>query len=489
MKRPSTDLAALIHSLSASEKRHFKVHTPYSESQYLKLFDLILLNKPYDEAKLLERMQAQGVTLHLPVAKRQLYFLLLSDLVNTQKEKVDFTLRREIHFVQVLLERGFVQQAKKLLQRNKKRAQQFELYRLLLEYLELEKRLLGNRGSEQEIDQIYQLEQDSFEKLHNESQYWYLSTQIGRLQWQYQRLQGETQKQALENLGQHPLLQAVESAQSLQSKIYYYRAKSTYYFTLGKPEEAYQLNEELLKLIESSDYYQKQFPETYLLTFNNFLIDSLLLKKFDALQAGLEKLTSLHKAPALRGIKNLKARTFRQRFMLEVNWYLATGAIKKGVDRIPAIEAGLKQFGEKIEKPHRITLRYLAAYLLFLDKNYNGAQYWLLELLREREDVVQEIFRYARLLNLLVHFELENWEHLSSLILSIRRYIKQRGDLSTIEQKLMRYLQKYPNLPDAKEQQLLTQAFLADLEGLKAKPEARRFFNYIDLKQWLNQKH
>ncbi|MCB0644776.1 MAG: hypothetical protein KDC44_24190 [Phaeodactylibacter sp.] len=486
MKAPSIDLAELLHSLSPAEKRHFKISAPYADSQYLKLFDLILESQPYDEAKLIEILKEQGLSLSLPVAKRQLYFQVLEDLVNSQRARIDSSLRKEVDYVQLLLERGFTQQAQKLLYRNKKKTQHYELHRLLLDYLELEKRILGSRVSKAELHNLFEEERACMEALHNENQYWHLAAQIGRLQWQYQRLQGPEQRQALEEWAQDPLLQSVDNAQTLQSKIYYFRAKATYHFTLGQADEAYHLNAQLLKLIETSDYYQKQFPETYLLTFNNFLIDSLLLEKFDALEQGIQKLTTLHRAPALKGIKNLEARIFRQRYTLEVNWYLATGNTQKGLTCIPAIEAGLEKFGDKIVKPHRVTLRYLAAYVLFLNKDYSAAQNWLHKLLQDKDDVVQEVFSFARILNILVHFELNNWEHLAYLMLSARRYIRQRRALYEIEKVLFRYLQKYINLPASPARQSLNAEFRTQVEALRNKPDEQRFFNYIDLQSWLD---
>ena len=484
MKMSSPDLFELVQSLTPSERRHFSLRIGEKDLHYGLLFRSLLEMPVFDEGSLLRELRKKGGGKNLSVAKRHLYFLLLDDLLAARSRSIEDEVRRACDHIRILRAKGLAEQARKLLRRNKKKAHEFELYRPLLDLIELEKMMLGNRSEEKELERLYREEAGCLEKLGNTNAYWRLATQIGRLQRQYQKMPGEAQQKALDALNRDPLLSQLDQATTLQSKIYFLRAKSTYYFTVGQPEEAYLLNEQLLHLLENSPSFLKQFPEIYLHTFNNFLIDSLLLQRFEALALGLEKLSSLSGKPAFRQIKDLEAQLFRQRYLLEINWQLSTGNIEKAVALISGIERGLERFGARLLKPHRVTLEYLLAYLSLLDGRHDRSAHWISRLLQEKEDVVLEVFQFTRILNLLLHFDLGNWEHLSYLILSTRRYLRQRRALYRTETALLQFLQRSINLPAA-ERRLLRQAFVQEVGALAEHPEEKRFFNYIDLKVWV----
>jgi hypothetical protein len=483
MKKPSNDLFELIHSLSPAEKRHFRMQARSGDLQYMQLFDQIANMKEYQERMLSEVLPTD----HLAAAKRHLYQLILEDLSRTGASHTLRQIRQGIQSIHILKEKGLRRQCEKLLKRYKKKAMENDLFRQQLELLDLEKQLLGPKSGAETLEQVYEEEADCLRKLQNVNTYWRLAGQIGRLQWMYQKMQQPEQQQQLEALFQDPLLQDDQRAICLQSRIYQLRARATYYFTVGQPEQAYRENERLLELLDQSAFYRKQHPETYLLTFNNFLIDSLILQRYEALAIGLQKLSDLSSQSDFNSIKNLKARIFRQRYMLELNWYLSTENIEAGMKQVPLIEKGLAQHGKKILKPHRITLQYLLAYLLFLDGQYVRAQEWITNLLQEKEDAVQEIFQFNRILNLLVHFELGNWEHLSYLLLSTRRYFKQRRALYRTESALFRFLQKAINSPDPSASKMLKNQFREEVEAFIQNKEEARFFNYINLPLWLER--
>jgi len=481
MKTPTTDLYELAQSLTAPERRHFSLRTGKKEAQYVRLLKALLELPSYDEKALRRSVR------HLSVAKRHLYFLLLDDLAAGQTSSIEDEVRKGCDHIRILRGKGLNAQAKKLVLRYKKKAYEFELFGPLLDLLGLEKKLLGSQVEEKELEQLYREESQVLENLANTNAYWRLASQIGRLQWQYQKMPGEEQQKALQELFADPLLSGISMAKTLQSKIHFYRAVSTYYFTIGQPEEAYRLNKQFLDLLENSPAFLKQFPEVYLHTFNNFLIDSLQLQQYKAFAQGLDKLSALSDNPFFRSVKNLDAQLFRQRYLLEINWRLTEGEVEKAGALVPEIESGLARYDTKLPKTHKVTFQYLLAYVLWLNGRHDRSLHWIHQLLQEREDVLLEIFQFARVLNLLVHFELGNWEHLSYLLPSTRRYLRQRRALYRTESALFQFLLKAINTPEPAFPALL-RAFAREVEALAAVEEEKRFFNYIDLGVWLRGK-
>ncbi len=101
-----------------------------------------------------------------------------------------------------------------------------------------------------------------------------------------------------------------------------------------------------------------------------------------------------------------------------------------------------------------------------------------------KEDVVKEIYYFARVLNLLIHFELGNESLLSSLLLSTPKYLKKRRTVYATEKALFRLLGKLLNAPDKGERRALLSAFSGELTILAQQAGERRVFNYLDLRLW-----
>jgi hypothetical protein len=189
--------------------------------------------------------------------------------------------------------------------------------------------------------------------------------------------------------------------------------------------------------------------------------------------------------PEFKSIKNIAARVFRQRYLLLINWSISQKDFAKALEWIPNIEEGLELFGKKIEKHHRITFYYLIAYLLFLNRQYDQALKWNNLILNDpKEDAVKEIFYFARSLNLLIHYELGNYDLVESLLASTPKYLKSRRTLYATEKALFRYLGKLLNQPDKAEKQKLTADFKSEINHLFQQPAEKRVFNYLDLRLW-----
>jgi len=100
--------------------------------------------------------------------------------------------------------------------------------------------------------------------------------------------------------------------------------------------------------------------------------------------------------------------------------------------------------------------------------------------------VVKEIFYFARILNLLIHFELKNYDYLDSLLVSTPKYLKARRPLYRTEKSLIQYLGKVLKSVDGKEKSKLSAQFSQELQYISEDPKEKRVFNYIDLKQWIS---
>ncbi len=491
MKLPSTFLHDLVLTLTKSEKRYLKVQTGAGSKDYLELLDALLAQKTYDEAKLITDNKDANFVKYLAVNKRYLYALILRLLAQFNTKSIEDQVRAKGRAAKVLMRKGLFQAARKEVKQAQKLADKYEFFELQVMLCGLQKKLTQKQKTlkqeESYTRQLFELEREALVQLANVNEYWYLAQRVARMQTRFQKIQNEAQRQQLLELGQTPQFLKPELATNFRSKLYFYQANATYQFMQGEVKKAHQVNEQFLNLLEAHPHFLALYAENYLATLNNMLIDSLIIKEFDALETGIQRLEKTLQRPEFRQMKNMESRVFRQRYLLLINWSLSQQDYAGTLPLVPEIEAGLERFGHKIEKHHRITFYYLLAYLLFLNGRYDEALGWVNRILNDNnEDVVKEIYFFARTLNLLIHFELGNDDLLASLLLSTPKYLRSRRPIYATEKALFRFLGKLLAAPNRKNKQVLVSGFMAEVARLAQEQHERRVFNYLDLRLWRN---
>ncbi len=490
MNTSSTFLYDLVHSLSKSEKRYIKIKAGTGPKDYLYLMDALLSQKSFDEEQLIKKNKEKNFIKHLAVNKRYLYEFILQSLSDYQQESLEDKVLQRINATQVLMGKGLYEAAVRELKKAQKIVDTYEFFDLQIMINNLQKKLMDEKQfkskNKASIVEIFQKGTHALQQLQNINQYWYLSQQLIQFQMQYQKIQTDEQKNYLDELIASPKLKDESLATNLKSQLHFYKANALYQFMQGDIQKAYTINRQFLEALDTKPHFLRLYREQYLSTLNNILIDSLIMGKFELLEEGIEKLIKTPDRKEFKSIKNIDSRVFRQKYLLLLNWSLRQQDFKKALEWIPDIEEGLHEFGNKIEKHHQITFYFLMAYVLFQNQRFDDALIWNNIIIYEsKEDVVKEIFYFARSLNLMIHFELENFNLLESLLLSTPKFLKSRRTLYQTEKSLFRFFGKYINALNKREKQKHIQEFNIEIDTLMKNPKESRVFNYLDLKFWI----
>lgn len=497
MKSPSLDLFDLIKSLNKGERRYFKIFSSWhiigNQNNYVTLYDAIQKQDVYDEKALKESLKNSPFINHFPVIKKQLYELILKSLheyhSSTSPEE---TIKKSSHQAKILMEKGLYDQAGKLIDKTISKAEENELLEILPEIFEVRKLLLSRQYfkglSGQELSNIEQEESDNLKKLENLNLIKMLSAKIA--QFHYQKISGRTVSdlKEVDKIMQHPILQDQKNVLTFRAQLDFLQVHATSNFIKGETNKAYEYNKQFLDLLNTSGK-ANIYPQRYVSALNNFLIDSLVLGKYEAVESGIQRLRSLPNEKAFARLENLELNVFRLTYQLELNMFINLKQFKRGTQHKEGILEGLKKFKGKIVKHNVVTLNYLLAYIYFGNREYNEALSFINKILNDREEkAVQEVYSFARLLNLLIHYELGNHQLLESLIKSTYRYQKKREKLFNTEKLILKYLDKLNYMVDPGEKTETFKTFHNELKILQTKPEEKRAFNYFDFAWWTESK-
>jgi hypothetical protein len=129
------------------------------------------------------------------------------------------------------------------------------------------------------------------------------------------------------------------------------------------------------------------------------------------------------------------------------------------------------------------------AYLNFGAGQHSKALQWLNKVINDNEnDLRQDLYGYARLFNIVVHFELGNIELLEYTIKSTARYLQKRNRDFDIEKLILDQFKKLIRLRTtaAKKEQLLD--FQEKLSKLAKHEDGTALLRYFDFNTWIRSK-
>ena len=481
-------LFLLIKSLTKAEKRHFKLSTATAgqDKKYIHLFDFIDKQEAYDEGVIRRRFEKEAFVKQLHVAKNYLNKLILKSLRNfhTGMSK-EAELNELLRDAEILLRRELFDQCEHVLAKAQRLACEYEKHQYLVAIYEWQRKLLLSRAGggqrQSTLNELITLQRESLRKLITLNDYWDLTVNI------FDHLEPQTSKQSKKS-DLHPLLKNIKSADTLQSRILYYHALQTNYFLSGQLSKAEKCASDLIHMLENQPEHIRDNPASYITALNNKIGVCLQAGKLDAIPELLHNIRGIPQTYDLKPNSRMAVKAVLQTYNVELEMYRDKGEVEKGVALIDKIEILLAEYGERAPDEYKILLQYQCAYLLFMKKNFKASLIWLNKILSKRGSPIREdIQSFAQLLNLIIHFELENISLLKYAVDSCRRLLKRKRELHDFEKVLLRFFskislaheEKYPDLF-----QQLKQTLFANTE----QHVAANALDYLDFNRWIEEK-
>ena len=165
------------------------------------------------------------------------------------------------------------------------------------------------------------------------------------------------------------------------------------------------------------------------------------------------------------------------------------GDFEIGAILFARIKPRLEEFIPQLDKHSRLIMYYKIACLYFGDGNFNEATKWLYLINNtEVDDIREDVHSFARIINLICHFEMGHMDVIPYYLRSTYRYLAKKDDLQQFQHYILKFIkqldrnmtqvaliEQFKNLRD----QLLT---------LVDSPYEKRAFIYFDIISWLESK-
>lgn len=487
-----SDLFILIKSLTRNEKGYFKrfaaTHKSAANNKTIALFKAIEAQKNYNEEKIRRRFKNEKFLKNLSVAKAALIEQILESLQQFHNKTIKHELKSLLRNSEILYSKRHFRLCSETISRGKKLSEKYDDAPYYIQFCNIQidmMRALGYNESEITFDQIFKDMQDWLNRQKTILIFKNIYVSVYKHLNRHGYMRSESELKKYDTLLKTNLPELDE--RSFYCKYYYNWVKYFISESRGNYSDAYKFSKLVLNLFDENKHMMVENEGLYITQFTGYIQTAIRSKNFRALEGDLEKLRN---APMKTEYSKYQAliRSYNGELLLNIN----RGDFKKAKELIPVI---LK----KIEDP--ASVKYLLrgekaivyssiSYIYMGLEEYSVTNKFLNKCIDATgSDLRNDAFLFARLIQLIVQYEMGKEDMVEYYTRSLYRILLKRNSLYEFERITLKFIRNNLNRGMKRIETINRFKDLKiQLEKLKKDPfESRPLFQF-DFITWLESK-
>ena len=492
--RFSDSLFQLVQSLEKSEKRNFKLYIKRSSGnedlKIIELFDALDKLKEYDEALLLKKLPSIKKP-QLSNIKVHLYKQLLASLrLLKSADSIDLQLNEQFDYAHILYKKGLFSQSLKILDKAKETAKANQKFNFLTLVLALEKRIEMLHITRSMQSRAEQLSAETVEvtgridmvaKLSN------LALQLYSWFIKNGHARNETDELAVKKFLHDNLPPGAEEQNGFYEKLYLFQSYSWYAFIRQDFLMYYRYSQKWVDLFDEQPLMQRVETGHYIKGLHTLLNAHFDLRNYEKFEITLRQFEAFAHTERVKDHDNFRIQAFVYITSAKINQHSMMGTFKAGLLLVPSIEEKLVEYDLFIDNHRIMVLNYKIATLYFGSEDYGTCIDYLQKIINEQLDIRDDLQSYARLLHLMAHFEMGNYELMEYLTKSVYRFMAKKQHVTVLEEEMFKFLRTSFQLPRNKLRSEL-ETFLQKIKKFEKSRFETRAFAYLDIISWVESK-
>jgi hypothetical protein len=494
----SDPLFSLIKSLNKAEKRNFSIYvgrfTQGPDAKFLLLFQLIEKQKTYNEKEIRKKMSIEHIS-QLANLKRHLYAQILVSLrlILTHKH-IDLQIREQIDFARILYIRGLYMQSLHLLEKIKNTAVANHQDVLHLEILEFQKMIETRHitRSRQVINKMESLLEETARRssiTHSNSRLSNLTIQIHGWYIEKGHALNREEQQKVKNyfLSQMPK-DLKEAELTFFEKINLYQATAWFHYTLLDLPAAIRQARLWVQLFQSNQHIQKQDPDLYLRGLYYLLIFLFLQKNLHEFRVYYQVLNQFITRNEAHFTFSSNLLAFQYRYLSALNLFFLNRKYEDAKKWLQEKSEELPKYSAYMDTHRVLLFHYKAAYIYFVCGDYSKTLDQLNSIIHQQHKFLRTDLHFnSRLLHLLCHYELGNYDFSGNLLLSIQRTFAPSNEITPMQRFMLKLIKGLINSPLSEAQAHFIKMKKA-LEVFDKDLKELRSVAYLNFPAWLESK-
>jgi hypothetical protein len=493
--KPSNELFKLVKSLSKSEKRFFKLSSSLQsgEKNYLKIFDYIDAQADYDESALKDHFKGEVFIKHLPSEKNHLYKLILKSLRSYYSEKsVSSALKQEIKNVEILYNKALYKECEKFVKRAKSTAQKYEKFYYWFELISWEKKLLESAFESGEfsvnLDELVKEEEMVIAKLRNLAEYTVIYSKINLIFRSGGFTRNVTERKVVEGIADYHLIKGKNTALSVKAASICYYIKGLCAATNRNYKDSFTFFNKTREILDNKPFIKLDASGRYIMTLFHLLRCHIDSEEFDKAEQLISDIRALQGKKGFNSI-DISIRIFANSSIQELTMLHKKGEFEHCLKLIPQIEQHQEVYGDKLSKEMEVLLTYGKAYSYFGTGDFKSALQCVNEVLNDNEqNLRQDIYSFTRLFNIVIHYELENYDFLEYVVKSTNRYLSKQERDYLIEATCIKHIRKLAKLQTNIQRVEIFEKMKEEIDALLKNENERVVLEYFDIAAWIQSK-
>lgn len=419
----SNPLFELIQSLSPSEKGYIK-KTAFSLREgmpiYIQLLDAISKQTIYDELKIRDKFSDVLSSKNFFKCKNDLYNLILKKLAQYHEDKtIEIKLKNLLSQGIILHKKGLYELAinqydkvLKLALENEELLVALEVYQKLLS-IYYAGRLGVTFPHNKALDELNK-------KLFKEKDVYNLQTRIAEILFSDHLSEKDILKE-VENILCNDKLKEINDQDSFISQWGAKCVKSHAYYLLKKFDKANKCNKLQLEFLRLNHKVSSKEPMRLVKHINNYINGKFNVSAYDEIPELLKELKDIKINKTL--YKYIEPLQYSCLYIHQLSYYTQTGDFESGIKVLPEINNWFEINKTKVSD-YFLMLFYSEAFTIHFGlKDYKKALQFLNLLINNKTEFRKELQLSVKFYYIILHFELENHDLVSSMLKSLERYI------------------------------------------------------------------
>lgn len=494
-KQKTDDLIQLIKSLTRAEKRHFRLFVGRNQASddilFLQLFDLLDKHKEYDEELILKKLPGAKKS-QLSNLKAHLYKQLLTALrLLKLNHSEDIQIRELVDHARVLYDKGLYRQSLDILDKAKGRSLRGKYYALALEIIEFEKYIEAQyitRSIEGRAEELTDEALEINQILTDTNLFSNLALQMYGLYLKVGFVRDEKDHFYTREFFQSKLPETNFQKLDFFGKIYYCQSHIWYYHMTQDFLQSYRYAQRWVDLFQDEPELKKLNVPLYLKGLHNLLNVLFNLLHYEKFEKILSELKIFPKEYSLKENKNIEGLYYLFLYNHTIKKHFLEGTFREGTKLIPELIKLIDDDRYNWDD-HRIMLFYYRIACLYFGSgdNENAIEYLNKIINQKNPDYRADIQCFARILNLIAHYELGNAQLVEYQVKSVYRFLMKMEELQAVQQEIFRFVRRIPRM---REQEMRSEFInlKEKLVKLQDVPYEKRAFLYLDIISWLDSK-
>lgn len=488
-------LFQLIKSLEKAEKRHFKLYIKRSSAnqdlKIIRLFDALDKQDTYDEKSLLKKLPGTEKR-QLYNLKTHLYKQILASLrLLKSADSIDLQLNEQFDYAHILYKKGLFVQSLKILERAKETARTHQKFYFLAQVVALEKRIENlhtTRSIHSRAEQLAIEANEVSEHVDVMARLSNLSLLLFSWFTRYGHARNEQDEAGVRAFMKDNLPPNADSFTGFYERLYLYQCYCWDAFIRQDFLQYYRYAQKWVDLFRAQPLMIRVETSHYIKGMHYLLNAHFDLRNYRAFAIALRDFEAFARTSRVQEHDNFRIQAFIYISTAKINQHFMLGTFKEGLSLVKGIEEQLRENAIFLD-PHRVmVMNYKFATLYFGSGNYDKAIDYLQRIINETGELRTDLQCYARLLHMLAHFELGNYELMESLTKSVYRFMARMQNLTVIEEEMFRFIRHSFHHISPRQMKPELEKFLSKIKHLEKNRFETRSFAYLDIISWVESK-